>query len=505
MEKLNYSLLTAEDFIMQKENKIDLQVPAEEFQKGKSEFDQLKEEVVRLNFKKKILFSLKHVWKYPFNCMKVGIAWNYDQSLILIESQAFSNFIGIKQNSLNKNLTMYGINLVSSPSCAKCVSCKKWKYRKSMLFTLNGFTTENEIHTLRPLSLEKINEFKNQAEMKYEDMMKDVYNEYVESNLSQTNKIIEVPIKKSSRKHSVDTRSENTSPNLSYNTSPAVIKKNSPKIFPQVIMKTNPKTNDNILNITVLDSIPDNQNVDSLGLDYDLFPIDEDMTDIMPYKPTPIDDLFNEQLNYNNLNSDENFQDQVKDKPEETNQEQNHTSSMEDWCDLLNSLKRGTIKEIYLKEVQKLNLNKREEIKKIINAVIDKEKENDPSLQDNDTERIINMYGSPREFVSFLDDLFDEKGRMYDWVNTSIVLGYDWHLSIENLKEPILFIGDQQYRIIKWGNGKIATIANGEFVIKNNLPNLLFDYFKLEKKPRKIIDDFYYPSYNQNSHWITFI
>ena len=496
MKHDNHSMLFAEDFIGQKERNIELIVPQEEFQMGKTELEVLKNDILTANFKKKMLYCLKHVWKFPFNCMKVGIAWNRDQSMIMIDAQLFSDFLGIKQNSLNKNLAMYGINLV--PSSPLTIASKKWRCRKSMLFKLNSLTTDDDINMVRAMPLDKISHIKNQTEIQFSEQMWESYMNYFELRG-------DFP-KKSSSVHSpvLDLRSENTSPNLSNNASPDVIKKVMPKssIMENMIKKDIEKRTISNLDQTLITA--SNQDLFEDNLCPLLF--DKSLNDVPESQSNPYEDSFiiDPMGDENVINLDGKSNDEGS---EMTNYENQSTNSIdtENWCDFLNSMKindSNEIKELYMKEVCKLKSKKIDGVKRIINFLIDSETQNSDFSKENAVERIIEIYGTPHDFVSFLNELFDENGKLYEWVDSSIVIGYDWHLSIDDIKEPVLFIGDKQYRIIKWSNGQIATIADGKLIIKKNLSTLLFDYFKLDRHSKIAQYDSYYNSMKTMDHWL---
>ena len=434
-------------------------VPDDLAAEADSKLKELRTKFEDLPFKTKFVKSLQYVWKYPFKCLETGITWTDDLRYILINSTVFSDFLKIKTNSLNKNLIMYNIELVKTVVNQNLNKTRKWKCRESKRFKITPFTTDRDLETFKPTS------FSQQLELKVERF----------KTIINSQKITELG------KHQNQELIRSFAENISPNSSPSMTKTLNDV---GITIRQSSNLNDSEENFgpAEQDSIIDQPIYE---IDY---PIDIDEMPIsIPMEPAPFQENFYQSLFEEPLPTDMS----LLTKGETYISEPIKTKTISDF--LQRNTSKNNVKKMFRDELNRLPPKKRESARSFIFTVIEKE-----FLQSSQPEEQIHIhYGSPRQFVSFVSDILDEEGDFFSWVSPEKVKGYNFHLSIENLREPTLFINEEQYRIIGWENNGFATIANGELVSRQTINELLFGYFALSKEPNES-----QKSSEDDIHWI---
>ncbi|KAK8882178.1 hypothetical protein M9Y10_044818 [Tritrichomonas musculus] len=118
----------------------------------------------KMQFMLKIYYLLSYTKTHDDDINKVGIFWVDDEGTMSVNSSILGIFVGLKANSINKNLMSYGIIKVRAPEGNKLDLNKlsgkiKWIYRKCTKYQFNSNTSYDEVIKFKPKfgMIEKIN------------------------------------------------------------------------------------------------------------------------------------------------------------------------------------------------------------------------------------------------------------------------------------------------------------------------------------------------------------
>ena len=98
-----------------------------------------------------LTYSLYHENDINF----IGIYWADCDGLLSVNSAILGDFVGIKSNSVNKNLKSYGLIKEKNPksnifNVKSLVDRSRWIYRKSSIYTFNSGTPIEEVRAFKP-------------------------------------------------------------------------------------------------------------------------------------------------------------------------------------------------------------------------------------------------------------------------------------------------------------------------------------------------------------------
>lgn len=109
----------------------------------------------RMHFILKIYHLLSYTKLHDNDINIIGIFWANNDGAILMNSAILANFVGIKPNSINKNLKSYGIYKDKSPSLSilsynNLIDRTRWIYRKSSIYSFNPNTPIEDVRNFKP-------------------------------------------------------------------------------------------------------------------------------------------------------------------------------------------------------------------------------------------------------------------------------------------------------------------------------------------------------------------